>query len=316
MESLEKLQNQLGSLGELRSIVKTMKTLSAASIHQYESVVAALANYTQTIERGLYVVLKDNKQQESLHNERASDGRSAAIVFGSDHGLCGRFNQQIVDYSLRELRRRTTQHDNTMLLAVGARVESTLEYHENKPDSTFYLPATAGQITNKVQQIILKLDEWRAQYAITNVYLFYNQHSSTESSHQSTDDDQDGASQRTKQIYHSTGFRLSPVDLNRFNQQELGAWPSNRLPTYSMDQEQLLSRLLHQYLFVSIFKACGESQASEHLSRLSLMQSAERNLQDRVEQITGLYRRARQTVITNELQDIIAGYEAITGRSS
>ena len=90
-------------------------------------------------------------------------------------------------------------------------------------------------------------------------------------------------------------------------------WPSRSLPTFSMDHDQLFTRLLRQYLFVTLFRACAESQASEHTSRLSAMQSAQRNLDDRLEEVTLAFRRARQGVITAELLDLAAGYEAITG---
>jgi F-type H+-transporting ATPase subunit gamma len=79
-----------------------------------------------------------------------------------------------------------------------------------------------------------------------------------------------------------------------------------------MDRENLLKHLLNQYLFVSIFRACAESQASEHASRLAAMQSAQRNLDERLEDVTRIFRRARQNVITSELLDVVAGFEAIT----
>jgi F-type H+-transporting ATPase subunit gamma len=80
-----------------------------------------------------------------------------------------------------------------------------------------------------------------------------------------------------------------------------------------MERPALIRQLLHQYLFVSIFRACAESQASEHASRLAAMQSAQRNLDERLEEVTMTFRRARQNVITSELLDVVSGFEAITG---
>jgi F-type H+-transporting ATPase subunit gamma len=79
-----------------------------------------------------------------------------------------------------------------------------------------------------------------------------------------------------------------------------------------MDRDVLIGRLLHQYLFVMLFRACAESQASEHASRLTAMQSAERNLDERLVDVTTAFRRARQETITAELLDVVSGYEAIT----
>ena len=78
-----------------------------------------------------------------------------------------------------------------------------------------------------------------------------------------------------------------------------------------LDRKTLLARLLRQYFFVTTFRACAESQASEHASRLAAMQSAEKNLDERLDEVTTLYRRMRQEAITTELLDVVSGFEAV-----
>ena len=80
-----------------------------------------------------------------------------------------------------------------------------------------------------------------------------------------------------------------------------------------MDRERLTARLLREYFFVSVFRACAESLASEHASRLMAMQSAERNLDERIETLTLSFRRARQNAITSELLDVMSGFETTAG---
>lgn len=293
MESLEQLHKQLDSLDELRTIVRTMKALSAASIRQYEQAVRALAGYYRTVERGLHVVLKDMEQPLFPPQHPREPQRLAAIVFGSDHGLCGRFNEEISAYALERMDSTPADPENRLLLAVGARVATNLEQLGQAIEEDFLVPGSANQITATVQQILLKVDEWRTQTGVHYVYLFYNRHSSGKG-------------------YHPTGIELLPVNLRRFHRLEEEVWPSRSLPTFTMQRETLLSHLLHQYLFVSIFRACAESQASEHASRLAAMQSAERNLDERLDEVTMTFRRARQNVITSELLDVVAGFEAIT----
>lgn len=297
MESLELLHRQLDSLDELRTIVKTMKALSAASIRQYEQAVSALSGYYQTVERALHVVLRDMANLPPLVTPRHVTGRIAAIVFGSDHGLCGRFNEEIAGHVLERLATVTGNTQHRMILAVGGRVAASLEQDGQAIEENFFVPGSASQITATVQQILLKIDEWREHAGIQDVYLFYNHHISGKG-HQPTD------------------VKLLPVDLQKFRRLQEKRWPSRSLPTYTMDRETLFSRLLNQYLFVSIFQACAESQASEHASRLAAMQSAERNLDDRLEEVTMVYHRARQDVITSELQDVVSGFEAITSEGA
>ncbi|MGD8742834.1 MAG: F0F1 ATP synthase subunit gamma [Granulosicoccaceae bacterium] len=294
METLEQLHKQLDSLGELRNIVRTMKALSAASIRQYEQSVTAVGGYYRTVERGLHVVLKDMLPATEPPRRPHAPRRLAAIVFGSDHGLCGRFNEEITRYALDRMASSPADPENRLLLAVGARVAASLEHEGQAIEEDFLLPGSASQITATVQQILLKVDEWREQAGVHYVYLFYNRHSGGKG-------------------YQPTGFELLPLNLQRFHRLQEEAWPSRSLPTYSMDPDVLLGRLLHQYLFVSIFRACAESQASEHSSRLAAMQSAERNLDERLMDVTRVFRRARQNAITSELLDVVAGFEAITG---
>ncbi len=297
MDTLEHLHKQLDSLEELRTIVKTMKALSAASIRQYEQAVSALAGYYRTVERGLHVVLKDTKSLPDAAGHMQKPLRLASIVFGSDHGLCGRFNEDITLYALNRMKSTAADPKNHLLLAVGARVAASLEQAGQVIEEDFLVPGSASQITMTVQQILLKIDEWREQADVYYVYLFYNRHSGSKS-------------------YRPTGFELLPINLQRFHRLEEETWPSRCLPTFSIDRELLFTRLLRQYLFVTLFRACAESQASEHTSRLSAMQSAQRNLDERLEEVTMHYRRARQNVITSELLDVVAGFEAITGDKS
>jgi F-type H+-transporting ATPase subunit gamma len=292
MESLEHLHQQLDGLNDLRTIVKTMKALSAASIRQYEQAVTALTGYYQTVERGLHVVLKDFDIPRSPQCPARESRRLGAIVFGSDHGLCGRFNEELVRYALDRMASSPADTEGRRLLAVGARAAASLEHNGQAVESTFLLPGSAAQITMSVQQILLKMDEWRERGDIHYVYLFYNRHSGGPG-------------------YHPTGVELLPIRLKQFLRLQEERWPSRSLPTFTMNRETLLQRLLHQYLFVSILRACAESQASEHMSRLAAMQSAESNLDDRLEEVTTVFRRARQTAITSEILDVVAGFEAI-----
>lgn len=293
METTERLKRQLDSLDELRSIVRTMKAMSAVSIRQYEIAVHALADYFHTVKQGLYVALKEIGENVET-SQPPADGSHAAIVFGSDHGLCGRFNEDIATYTLQELQRQNVA-DACRLLVIGARAADQLEGAGLDIEGNFLVPGSAARIAATVQQILLKLDEWRGERKVSDVHLFYN---------------------RTAEggTYKQTHIRLLPVQLQRFRRLDgKDRWPSRSLPTFSMSAEKLLDGLLQQYFFVTLFRACAESQAAEHSSRLNAMQSASTNLDERIEEVTAQYRRVRQNNITSELIDVTTGFEALTG---
>lgn len=293
MESIERLQHHTKTLNELHTIVKTMISLSAASVRQYKRATHSLTDYYRTVELGMHVVLKDMKDFHAPSLRRGEAQQIAAIIFGSDHGLCRRFNEDIAAYSLQRMNVPAISSQKHRLLAVGSRVASQLEQAGQVVEENFLLPGSATQIVTTVERILIKLDQWRNEDGIQCVYIFYNQLH-----------DNGG--------YHPTGLELLPINLDHFQRLGKVSWPSRRLPTFTMEPRRLFASFLRQYFFVSIFRACAESQASEHASRLSAMQSAEKHLADRVEEMTTLFRRLRQEAITTELLDIMSGFEAVT----
>ncbi|MCK2184162.1 F0F1 ATP synthase subunit gamma [Halomonas getboli] len=290
MESLEALQGQLGTLGELRTIVRTMKSLSTASVRQYEEAEAALAGYATTVALGLQAVLRDVPLPDPAPPVSAPLG---AIVFGSDHGLCGRFNESIVDHALAEVEAMAPV--STRWLAVGARAADGLEQRGMACDACLETPASAARITGTVQALLERVDAWERE-GVQRVLLFHQR--------------RDGA-----QLSRPMTRMLRPVDLHRYSRVEAPPWPSRRLPDYRMAPDTLLRRLVGQFLFVRLFRACAESLASEHASRRMAMQAAQRNLDERLESLTQALRRARQTQITAELLEVVGGFEVIAGEA-
>lgn len=290
MESLERLRHQLGNLDDLHTLVSTMKALSAASIRQYERAVESLRDYYRTVEMGLHVALRDlpSTAIEPVGQPRST--RSATILFGSDHGLCGRLNEDLCDFALARL--PSELPEPPIRLVIGARLASALEHQGYPPTEVYRLPGSAPQITDTVQRLLLQIDHWREQDGVASVTLFYNRNSG-----------QTG--------YEPTTDTLLPIHPDRFRQLPHTPWPTRILPTFRQSRDSLLRALLRQYLFVSLFRACAESQSSEHASRVATLQVAERNLDDYHQELTAVYRRARQSLITAELLDVVSGFEAL-----
>jgi F-type H+-transporting ATPase subunit gamma len=286
--SLEDLQQELAGLHDLRTIVRTMKALSAARIRQYEHAVAALAEYDRTVRLGLQVVLRSVGRPPAPARARGRH-RAGAVVFGSDHGLCGRFNEEVAAF----VADHPLSAAEPLVIAVGARAADRLQQSGVPVAEDLPLPASPVQITRTVQDLLLRVDGWRERHQVHELVLFYNRHGGSRG-------------------YQPRALALLPVDLRQFHGLGATPWPSRSVPTFSMQPDVLASRLLHQYLFVSVFRACAESQASEHAARLDAMHSAQHNVDERLESLTMAFRRARQDAITAELLDVVSGFEALT----
>lgn len=290
METLETLNKRIITTKNLQSIVRTMRSLSAVSIHQYELAVKALTEYAQVTELGLQVLLRESPFLEVEPTRQ--DEPTIAIVFGSDHGLCGRFNEQITNLAWTEIGKHSVSVGDVSCLVVGVRAASRLEEMGQRIDTSYFLPGSVEGLTETANNILLKIDEWRRTRGSVRVLLFYN----------------------TRSAGHTASpkyLQLLPLDSVWLNDLAERRWPSRKLPTYSMDHQRLFSSLIREHLFVTIFRAGAESMASEHVTRLASMQAADRNIQQHLEEMMSTFRLRRQQDITEELLDISVGFETL-----
>ncbi len=291
-ETAASLRSKIASAGDLESVVRTMKAMAAASIGQYENAVHSLDDYYRTVQLGLAVCFQQmGLRHNKVQAKQKKTGAIGAVVFGSDQGLVGQFNDVMVEYVVDTLGKLPGKKT---VWAVGERIQSRLADTDLLPGKNFILPSSISAIATLVGQILIEIEMQREQGEVGQVYLFYNRPKS-------------GA------IYTSVYQRLLPLD-NAWRQ-ELAAipWPTGNLPEVMNDREQTLRALVREYLFVSLFRACAESLASENASRLAAMQRAEKNIDELLEDLNRNFHRLRQSGIDEELFDVVSGFEAMKG---
>lgn len=291
MQTTEFLKRRMKSAGDLLSVVKTMKALAAVSIRQYQKAVESLTDYNRTVEMGLQIVLKE-RMGAMLQRKTSTMKRLGVIVFGSDQGLCGQLNEQISVFTLDYIKKTGVKKENRKVLSVGARVADYVEDAGQSVDELMGTPASTSGITPLVQEIIMIIDEWHFQHNVDHFLLFYNKYVS-------------GA------IYHPHMVQLLPVNRDWLKEIARKKWDSKSLPIFRMDGDQIFSSLIREYLFVSLYRAFAESLASENASRLASMQNAEKNIEEQLQDLHMQFHRTRQMTITEELLDIVAGFEAM-----
>lgn len=289
MQTLDVLGRRIRTTESLGSIVRTMKSLSQVSIHQYEIAASTIAEYHRTIALGLQMVIRT--QPPSEPREPMTAKRVAVLLFGSDHGLCGRFNDQVVDFALQRLDAKGIAPESRLWLVVGARAEARLEARRQTASTCYFLPGSVSGLAETTGSILVKLDRWREEGAFDRAVVFHN-----------CREDMGVPVPRERQVW--------PVDPDYLGSLARKPWESRCLPMYSMDSRALLSALIRQHLFVTIFRAGADSLSAEHAARLAAMQAAERNIVEKLQEMNADYRRERQNAITAELLDIVAGYEA------
>ena len=294
-DSLAALRRKITGAGDLHAVVRTMKALAASSIGDYERSVLALADYDRMVSLGLGECFRQARADPAAAPERVGAGAHdpiGAIVFGSDQGLVGPFNDVIAEHAVRTL---AELQGRAQVWAVGERVQARLKHAGLEVVGAYAVPGSVEAIAPLVAQIQIDSEARRIKSGLgqaMQMHVFHNR-------------------PLAAALYEPVGRRLLPLDAAW--QQSLAAvpWPGKVWPEVLDHGAATLLALVREYLFISLFRACAESLASENASRLAAMERADRNIMDLLEQLNGRFHRLRQGSIDEELFDVTAGYEAL-----
>ena len=289
-DTLESLRHQIDGATKLNAVVHSMKALAASGIGQFERAVASLSDYYRTVELALVAAF----QHDRLNTVVTSDPQAnavGAVVFGSDQGLVGQFNERLADFVCQSLR---TFPSTRSIWVVGERMRNQLAEHGLNGSNLLAAPNSVAAIVPVIGEILAEIEARQESGKTMQVYLFHNRPLGDASS-------------------EPVSERILPIDQRWYRDLFQQHWPSRTIPEVLGGSAQAVPGLLREYLFVSLFRACAESLASENASRLSAMRRAEKNIDELLGNVKQKFHRLRQATIDEELFDLIAGFEALPG---
>ena len=292
MDTLESLRRKLKGADDLKSVVRTMKAVAASNIGQYETAVRSLGDYYRTVSLGIVAYLRQEKINSIIVNNESKNKNEklvCAIVFGSDQGLVGQFNDSLSNFVSQSLHDLTGKKE---VWAVGERIQLLLTDSGYDNSKLFSVPGSVNAITALVQQILVQSEEVFNKDKSNEVYVFHNQPKSAAE-------------------YAPTIQRLLPLDEKWSESFSAVEWPTKFIPQLIGGVQPTLLALIHSYLFTSLFKACAESLASENASRLAAMQRAEKNIDELLDELSHKFHSQRQSAIDEELFDVVSGFEVM-----
>ena len=295
-DSTANLRRKIGSAADLQSVVRAMKAQAAASVGQYATSVAALGDYARTVELGLGACFRQDPSAATFRPSHPEAGSRPirAVVFGSDQGLVGRFNDTVAEYAAQAL---STQRPGAQVWGVGERMRASLADAGMPARDTFAGPATVQAITRLVTDILVTVVDTMPITpefgASCELRLFYNRPT-------------------TGSAYVPVDQRLLPLDDAWRLEFARRPWPTQLLPEIVGDPSETLRGLIREYVFVSVFRASAESLASENASRLAAMDRADRNIDKMLAVLNDRFHRLRQSKIDEELSDVISGFKALS----
>lgn len=288
-ETLESLTRRTGTMKGIRSIVHTMKTLSAINAHPYEQAALAIADWHNVVLDGLQAFVK---KHGSLDQDTDAKALSIIVAFGSDQGLCGNYNEMVAT-ALVENAKTDVDH---LIMCVGVQLEDALLGLDLATQPALMTPASVEGVNRLVSNLITRIDAVSAttKQGIT-VTLAY-----------------------TKRAAHGQQAvvvrQVLPLASDLVKDLSDRPWTSSSLPYFDMPPATTLAVLLRNYLFASLYSASAEALVTENAARLARMQQAEKSIDDKLAELAQATHTTRQSAITEELLDVIAGFEALKPR--
>jgi F-type H+-transporting ATPase subunit gamma len=288
METLDSLRKTLQVSKSIKQVVSTMKALSATNIKKYDKIVKILYAYRSNIELGIQAIMMFAEKIEISDMKYIvnTGNKNLAIVFGSNQGLCGRFNDRIKDFVSNDI----VDIANSQIIVIGDRLLNLMEITKLNIVKSIYLPNSIENSSSMIYELLQVIDEKLKNKEINNVFLYYTL----------SDDTMNGTVTKT---------RIIPIDKKLLESAKNKVWPTNNLPYWQVKNEVLISDLLNQYIFTILNNALVNSITSEQKNRLLTLQSAELNINELIKNKNLEYNQKRQGTITSELLDVVVGYQ-------
>jgi F-type H+-transporting ATPase subunit gamma len=294
MASLKDIRGRIASVKNIRKITRAMEMISAARLRRAEQRIEHLRPYADALRR---MTSRASQAAENIPNlpilqEREEVSTVGILLVTGDRGLAGPFNSQIIRAGNARMRELDAE---VLWYASGRRGISSLEFRG------FEVGASWAGFTDRpafadARRIADGLAAAYVDGKVDRVEIFYNGY----------------ISPVNQEVRHETLLPLQQADVLG-DMDEEGEEDEHRraLWIYEPDPEEILARLVPDYVEISIYRALLESTASEHGARMSAMRNASDNAGELIDDLTLEANRQRQAEITQEIMEVVAGAEGL-----
>jgi F-type H+-transporting ATPase subunit gamma len=305
MASLKDIRGRIASVKNIRKITRAMEMVAAARLRRAEQRIEALRPYADAIRR---MTRRASEAAENIPSlpillEREEVTRVGLLLVTGDRGLAGPFNSQIVRAGNRRAAELRAEGVDLTWYASGRRGESSLIFRGLELGAA-WTGFTDRPAFADARRIADGLASAYVDEKVDRVEIVYNGY----------------VSAVRQEVRHETLLPLQQADIlgeDEHDQSFIGAdereEPAHRraLWIYEPDPEEILARLVPDYVEISIFRALLESTASEHGARMSAMRNASDNAAELIDDLTLEANRQRQAEITQEIAEVVAGAEGL-----
>ncbi len=297
------VRNRITSVKNIQKITGAMQLVAAARLRRAEQRIEALRPYASAIRRMTRQAAEaaGNVPNLPILAERENVSNVGLLLIAGDRGLAGAFNSNIVRRGVAAGREHDSQGHKPVYFASGRRPASSLTFRGLEPADTFTgftdRPSYADARRIAERLIAAYVDE-----EVDQVEIFYNGYISPINQ----------VVRRETLLPLQQATVLEEDDEEDEKGEEKHSGP-RALVEYEPDPEEILKRLVPDYVEISIYRALLESTASEHGARMTAMRNASENASTLIEDLTLEMNRARQAEITQEILEVVGGAEGLSG---
>jgi F-type H+-transporting ATPase subunit gamma len=297
------VRNRIGAVKNIQKITRAMEMVAAARLRRAEQRIEALRPYADAIRRMTRQAAEaaGHVPRLPILAEREQVSSVGLLLIAGDRGLAGAFNSNIVRRGVAAGREHDAQGQKPVYFASGRRPASSLTFRGLEPAQTF-TGFTDRPSYADARRIAERLIAAYVDNEVDEVEIFYNGYISPIS--------QVVRRETLLPLQHATVLEEDEAAREEESQER----PQHRaLVEYEPDPEAILERLVPDYVEISIYRALLESTASEHGARMTAMRNASDNAKTLIEDLTLEMNRARQAEITQEIMEVVAGAEGLSG---
>lgn len=308
MASTRDISTRIGSVKNIQKITSAMQMVAAARLRRAEQRIHALRPYADVLTKMTRQAAEaaGNVPQLPILEEREDQKNIALVLIAGDRGLSGSFNSQIIRQGLRRFEEIKEAGKDVTLYAVGRRIDGSLNFR-NLTVQAAYTGFTDRPAFSDARNIAEELMADYIDEKIDSVEIVYNSYISPLQ--------QIVTSQRVLPLQQAEIFEggLGEPEATDDATSEDGEGASKLPPLwlYEPEPEELLKRLIPDFVEITIFRALLESAASEMGAKMTAMQSASDNASDMIKNLTLEMNRQRQAAITQEILEVVGGAEGV-----
>jgi F-type H+-transporting ATPase subunit gamma len=300
MASLKDIRGRISSFKNMRKITRAMEMVAAARLRRAEQRIEHLRPYADAIRR---MTSRASRAAESIPNlpilqEKDEVRRVALLLVTGDRGLAGPFNAQIIRAGNRRAAELRREGAEVVWYASGRRGESSLRFRGMEMGDS-WTGFTDRPAFSDARGIADGLAAAYVDDKVDQVEVLYNGYISAVN----------------QEVRHETLLPLQQADVleqeDEEGDDEEREQHGRALWIYEPDPEEILARLVHDYVEISIYRALLESTASEHGARMTAMRNASDNAGELIDDLTLEANRQRQAEITQEIMEVVAGAEGL-----